>query len=123
MQYRDRETDSGQEDRMQPAGVAVLALLGCLWSVVVVATGGLMVMGNSFFGLTGAPVLGIGGLAFFLGLVGFLVAWGLWNRMAWAWRAAVACALLGLLAVPVGTVMSVVLLLSLLKPQTKKSFR
>ena len=41
MQYRDREPELGQDEGMQPAGAAVLAMLNCLWSVVMVATGGL----------------------------------------------------------------------------------
>jgi hypothetical protein len=55
-------------------------------------------------------------------MFGFLVAWGLWNRMGWARLIAVFCAIIGLLGIPIGTVMSLIMLWYLLKPGAKKSF-
>ncbi|MGC9553694.1 MAG: hypothetical protein ACP5EK_00080 [Thermoplasmatota archaeon] len=111
-----------EETPQRPAGVAVLAMLYGLWSAVLMITGGLMVLGGGFLGLPGLAVAAAGGLVFFLGLFGFLVAWGLWNRMNWARRVAIVFALLGLLAFPVGTIISLLLLWYLFKPGAKKAF-
>jgi hypothetical protein len=107
---------------VRPATTAMLSMLFGLWSGIMVITGGLMVLGESYFGLSGWLVMGMGSIVFFMGLFGFLVAWGLWNQMGWARWTAALCAGIGLIGIPIGTVLSLLVLWYLLRPGKKRSF-
>ena len=118
MQYSKQKTVPSQEETgrpLRPVAVAVVAILYGLWSGVMIISGGLMVIGESYFGLSGWMMVSIGSVVFFMGLFGFLVAWSLWNKMWWTRRIALLCVIIGLLAIPVGTVLSLITLWYLLK--------
>ena len=52
----------------------------------------------------------VGGLGVVVGLFHFWVAWAVYMRRGYIWNAALACAAFSILAVPVGTVISLLLL-------------
>jgi hypothetical protein len=80
-----------------------------------IISGGLMVFEESYFGSSSWVIVWMGSVVFFMGLFGFLVAWGLWNRMRWARGIASFGAIIGLLAIPIGTVLSLMVLWYLLR--------
>jgi len=125
MQYLDTETISSSEESRsdgQPAALSIVAVLYSLWSVLTVVTGGFMVLSDTYFGLSGPIVAGIGSMVFFVGLFGLIIAWSLWNRVAWAHWIAVLCVAVGLMGFPLGTILSFILLWYLFKPDIKQAF-
>ena len=70
-----------------------------------------------------APVLaGLGGLFILIGLVELLLAWGLYTGKNWARIVAIIFAILGLLAIPIGTIISIIILYYLTRPHVKAFF-
>ena len=125
MKHLKTETISPSEESSsndQPAALAIVAMLYSLWAVLTTVTGGFMVLSDTYFGLSGLLVLGIGSIVFFVGIFGLVIAWSLWNRVAWSRWIAVLCVAIGLMGLPVGTILSFILLWYLLKPGIKQAF-
>jgi len=65
----------------------------------------------------------VGGVVSFLwALFHVVVGWGLWRMQSWARWAAVVLAALGLLNVPVGTVIGALILWYLFQPEARQAF-
>ncbi len=66
----------------RPLGVTVLAILQLLGALVLVVVGGLAVMA----GLLLAPwLLFLAAIPLIMGIIGFILFYGLWNLKSWAW--------------------------------------
>jgi len=117
--------------QQKPAGVSVLSILsfisGVFWIIGAVVV--FAIFGGLFIGPTdptGGGLLTIAAIcsgAFFLfGVVAFVIGWGLWTLQGWAWTVAVIFAIIGLINFPIGTIISVIILLYLFKPEIKAVF-
>ncbi len=58
-----------------------------------------------------------------IGALYFLTAWGLWTGQNWARIIAIILAILGLLNFPIGTVISIIILIYLFKSDVKAYFK
>jgi len=71
-----------------------------------------------FFRGAGPPSLCCGVPAL-LGALDLVVAYGLWNLSGWSWTAGIVLAAVGLAFVPVGTVVGIIALILLLRPEVR----
>ena len=102
----------------RPGGITVLAILYGLEGLFALGTGGLAAAGSSL-------IPGIGGdfvAAFGIGLIDFVIAYGLWTLQSWARTVAIIFAIIGLLGFPIGTIISIIILWYLFRPEVKEAF-
>ncbi|MDI6917577.1 MAG: hypothetical protein QMC80_07250 [Thermoplasmatales archaeon] len=111
----------------RPAGITILAVLmfisGIMWMIVGVVSGyyTAMLPGGAGAGLTGyATICTI--VLVIVGLVYFLIGWGLWTLKGWARTIAIILAILSLCNIPVGTIIGIIILWYLFKPEIKAAF-
>lgn len=124
------ETETvGPGPSQRPTGVTILAILAVLEGIVLVLGGlGLAAMGGGAVpvpGTSGLPaaVLGaFGGVLALVGLLYLVVGWGFWNGAGWSWTAGLILAILGLLAFPIGTIISIIILYYLTRDRVKRYF-
>ncbi len=113
--------------QQRPAGVSVLAILsfvsGVFWII-----GGLVLVAI-FVSVGGVNLRGIAallticsGLFIVIGLIEFIIGWGLWTLQGWAWTVSVILAIIGLINFPIGTIISIIILIYLFKPEIKVVF-
>ncbi len=116
----------------RPAGVATLAILQFIMGILAILGGVavLAVMGSMSLDLAAAGE-GIGGGLIFLGLIAFLLGWGLWNLKPWARTLSLIFAVLwvitGILTLIVGIgivilIVAILILWYLMKPEIKAAF-
>ena len=104
------------EPKDRPAGVTVLAILNGLFAVLLLLAGMVLVMAGPLIGFLvpfagpfAGLVLGLFGLFLvFLGVVGVVVTWGMWNGKQWAWWLTIIFSILiflmGITTLPAGVV-------------------
>src|SRR5215472_18178756 len=83
----------------RPTGVTVLVVLQVLGALSTLGIGGAFV-GSGFvtgFGSSYASIIDFGYIMTVLGVLGFIVAWGLWTEKRWAWSSALVLTVLGIL--------------------------
>jgi hypothetical protein len=103
----------------RPTGVVILTILEVIAAVYTLFAGAAAGTLLAF----AAPVLaGLGGLFILIGLVELLLAWGLYTGKNWARIVAIIFAILGLLAIPIGTIISIIILYYLTRPHVKAFF-
>ncbi len=125
------------EEKERPTGVTILAVLEFLASAIVLLMGLLMIGGGGMFatayrhdaGLMGGLLVVGGILMLAMGIVGLLVAWGLWTGKSWAWWLVVIGSGLGVLSIlslnlsgVVDAAISALVLWYLFKPHVKDFF-
>ena len=88
------------------------------------AAGAMMFAGSSMlgFGFGGAILKAVGAIYVIVGLIDFLIAYGLWTLKPWARIVAIIFAIIGLLSFPIGTIISIIILWYLFKPEIKEAF-
>ncbi len=111
----------------KPSGIVLLAILYGLEALCVLGIGGLLVIGGGFVGLSGSTLgggilAGFGAILILVGLFMFIITYGLWTLKPWARMFAIIFAVLGLLAFPIGTILSIIILWYLFKPEIKAAF-
>ena len=108
----------------KPAGVVILAVLYGLEALVTLGLGALFVAGGGFIGLGlgGGIFAGLGIGILIVGLIQLLIAWGLWTLQSWARTIAIIFAIIGLIGFPIGTIISIIILWYLFKPEIKEAF-
>ncbi|HEC76636.1 MAG TPA: hypothetical protein ENI33_05215 [Thermoplasmatales archaeon] len=108
----------------KPAGIVVLAILYGLEAIVLLGTGALFFAGGGMlgFGLGGAVLAGAGIIIVLIGLIDLLIAYGLWTLKSWARTMAIIFAIIGLIGFPIGTIISIIILWYLFKPEIKEAF-
>jgi hypothetical protein len=108
----------------KPGGIVLLAILYGLGGLGWLGLGGMLTAGGGFLGLDegGGLLAALGAIGIIIGLIYFLIAWGLWTLKPWARMMAIIFAVIGLLSFPVGTVISIIILWYLFKPEIKAAF-
>ena len=109
---------------VRPSGLTILAVLYWL-SAIIAILGGLAYVAGI------ALLLPLGFLAIFwvlgvalivIGVLDIVIGWGLWNLKRWARTVAIVLAVIGLISFPIGTVISIITLWYLFKPEIKACF-
>ena len=115
----------------RPTGVTILAVLYFIQGIIMMVTGYLI---DSFFGslfdlagdLGGADTSGVSLMCLLpfiiLGIFYFLIGFGLLKLKSWARTIAIIFAIIGLLGIPIGTIISIIILIYLFKPEVKAAF-
>jgi uncharacterized membrane protein len=96
--------------------LAVLEVIGGVYTLISGAAAG------AFFGLIAPPLAALGALYILIGVVDLLLAWGLYTGQNWARIVAIVFAILSLLAVPLGTIIGIIILYYLTRPNVKAFF-
>jgi hypothetical protein len=126
--------DEGDEDAMsekkRPIVVKILVLIVVIGSVIPILAGGMMMTGSSAFEgyLMQELLRGILPTYYVLvGVIGLVLAWGLWIGRGWAWIIAIIIFIIGLImdlvTLPtgiVGVVIDAIVLYLLTRPATRK---
>ena len=126
--------DEGDEDAMsekkRPMVVKILVLIVVIGSVIPILAGGMMMTGSSAFEGYFMQELLRGILPTYyvlVGVIGLVLAWGLWIGRGWAWIIAIIIFIIGLImdlvTLPtgiVGVVIDAIVLYLLTRPATRK---
>lgn len=93
--------------KVRPTGITILVVFEVLASLILLIGGiGLIAVGGLVAGGMPLPIPGMfagafvsifGGVLLVLGLVGFVVCWGMWTGKGWAWLIALILAVIGVL--------------------------
>ncbi len=111
---------AGKKER--PTSITILAILYVIGGLIYLGMGAYLGIAGSLFML---PELGLICFAIpaIIGVVEFLIAYGLWTGQGWARIVAIIFAVIGLLGFPIGTIISIVILIFLFKDETKAYFK
>ena len=107
----------------RPSGITILAILYILGGLFAIGTGAMMLAGGSMIPFFGGFVAAVGATYVIIGLIDFAIAYGLWNLQPWARTVAIIFAIIGLLGFPIGTIISIIILWYLFKPEIKEAFK
>ncbi len=67
--------------------------------------------------------IGVGVIMFILAIIYIVVGWGLWTLKSWARLAAIILAIISLISFPIGTILGIIILWYLFKPEIKAAFQ
>ncbi|MFO7791793.1 MAG: hypothetical protein R6W73_02280 [Candidatus Saliniplasma sp.] len=113
----------GQGPKERPTGITILAVLyiigGLLMLSVPVMMTAIIPMDVPLIADIGIICWAVFGI---IALLYFVVAFGLWKGQGWARIVAIILAILGLLNFPIGTIISIVILIYLFKDEVKAYF-
>ena len=109
---------------IRPSGVTTLAVLYWLGAIVAILGGSAYVAGVLYFLPLGSTALLwiAGAVLIAIGILDVVIGWGLWSLRKWARTSAIVLAVVGLISFPVGTVISIITLWYLFKPEIKAYF-
>jgi len=109
---------------VRPSGVTILAVLYWLSAIIAILGGLAYVAGIALLLPLGfLAILWVLGVALIvIGVLDILIGWGLWNLKRWARTVAIVLAVIGLISFPIGTVISIITLWYLFKPEIKACF-
>ncbi|CEG12274.1 membrane hypothetical protein [groundwater metagenome] len=119
----------------KPMGILVCAILFAVGGVFSILGGiALLLMGGEMFGMEGADTemtgmfAGIMGIfaviALIYGVAEVAVAYGVWKMKKWARIAGIILAVIGLINIPIGTIMGLIILyFILMNEETKNALR
>ncbi|GEM_PF-1074267 len=109
----------------RPTGITILAVLYILEGLMVLATPIFMtVLLGGTAGTEGLKISGACWAVFgVLALIYLLIAYGLLKGQSWARIVAIIFAIFGLLNFPIGTIISIIILIYLFKPEVKAWFQ
>ena len=107
----------------KPTGIylitGIFALMG-LWNII---SGALLMTSSNLLATYSTYLIGIGMLAgvfiLMFGIVQFVVAYGVWMKESWAEPAVIFMAILGLFLIPVGTLLSLIVIVALFTKDVK----
>lgn len=127
--------------KVRPLGITILALLEVISGLMLLLSGVALaallgVMGatcSQMLGLGAFGVLGtlvgtvLGSLLIILGLISFLIAWGLWTGRGWAWTLGFVLAIIGLIMALLGfnivsILINLIVIYYLTRPHVKAFF-
>jgi len=120
--------------KKRPTGVTIIAVLAVLVGILDLIAGALMLMSSTFVagmseGMLGGIISTMGGILVLIGIVGFVIAYGLLKGMSWAWALGLAFwiidVILGFLMLPIGIVRIIVgslMSFYLTRPHIRKFF-
>lgn len=94
----------------RPTGVTILGVLAVIAAILQIITGLILA------GLTDSG--GFIVLFLIIGIFYFITGWGLLNLKKWSWYIALILALIGLIGIPLGTIISIIVLWYLFKTKS-----
>ena len=109
---------------VRPSGIAILAVLYWL-SAVIAILGGLAYFSGLLYFVPLAFLAQfwiVDGVLIIIGILDIVIGWSLWNLKRWARTVAIVLAIVGLISFPIGTVISIVALWYLFKPEIEACF-
>ena len=121
----EQNPNYGPAPRTRPTGITILAVLYIIEGLYLLALPLFFTaMLSGMMGMPGvAAITGICWAVFgILALIEFLIAYGLLKGLRWARIAAIIFAIIGLLGIPIGTIISIIILWYLFKPEVKEWF-
>ncbi len=115
----------------RPTGITILAILEVLGGLALLLGGAGLAFLGTFVG--SGLAAGLGGVLFILGVLSFVVAYGLWNGRPWAWTVALALSVIniitsgvsiasGITSSIVGLVISLIIIYYLTRPHVRVYF-
>ena len=124
--------------KTRPEGITLLAAL--FWILAILALiGGLFMVGTKdaiievmqdqpdvtqeIIDLVDSIMIGAGIIALLFALLYIITGWGLWTLKSWARIVAMILAVISLLSFPIGTIIGIVVLWYLFKPEIKAAFQ
>jgi len=109
---------------VRPSGLTILAVLYWLSAIAAILVGLAYVAGITYLvPLAFLSVFWIlGAVLIALGILDIMIGWSLWSLKKWARTVAIVLAVVGLISFPIGTVISIVTLWYLFKPEIKAFF-
>ncbi|MCL5788316.1 MAG: zinc-ribbon domain-containing protein [Candidatus Marsarchaeota archaeon] len=117
--YLGQQGAASATAKERPTGVTILA---ALWVLNALASLLPAFFAGFLFLSVGAFAGVFGGLFVVLALIDLGIAWGLYSGKGWARLVAIVFAIIGLLAFPVGTVISIIILYYLTRPNVRSFF-
>ena len=122
--------------KARPTGVTILAILEIISGVIAIAFGAFFgtLMGSMRIGMMmgdgealGAIFAAIGGITIALGVISFVLAWGLLKGKSWAWTVTLILTIISLVFdLPsmniIGIIIDVIILYYLFRPHVKAYF-
>ncbi len=122
----DQNPNYGPAPRTRPTGITILAALYIIDGLFFLAMPLMMTALLASMGMPGNVALAAGAVCWavfgILALIYFLIAYGLLKGLRWARIAAIIFAIIGLLGIPIGTIISIIILWYLFKPEVKAWF-
>lgn len=121
----------------RPEGITLLAALFWILAILALVVGLFMVgakdaiieimedepdVTEGIIDLVDSILLGTGIIAFVLAILYIITGWGLWTLKSWARIVAIILAVISLLSFPIGTIIGIVILWYLFKPEIKTAF-
>lgn len=121
----------------RPEGITLLAALFWILAILALVVGLFMVgakdaiieimedepdITEGIIDLVDSILLGTGIIAFVLAILYIITGWGLWTLKSWARIVAIILAVISLLSFPIGTIIGIVILWYLFKPEIKTAF-
>ena len=121
----------------RPEGITLLAALFWILAILALVAGLFMVgakdaiieimedepdVTEGIIDLVDSILLGTGIIAFVLAILYIITGWGLWTLKSWARIVAIILAVISLLSFPIGTIIGIVILWYLFKPEIKTAF-
>ncbi len=121
MEYGQPSPSNTGGKKERPTSITILAILYILAGVMWIGMG-------AFFGIVGLDFLpALGAICFavpaILGVLYLVIAIGLWTGQNWARMVAIIFAVIGLLGFPIGTIISIIILILLFKDNVKAYFK
>lgn len=112
------------QPKNRPTSVTILAVLYIIGGVMWIGMGAIFYSMGGFMLTAILPSLGILCLAvpMLIALLYFVIAIGLLKGMGWARILAIIFAIIGLLGFPIGTILSIIILIYLFKDEVKEYF-
>ena len=109
---------------VRPSGVTILAVLYWLSAIVAILGGLAYVAGMAYLLPLAFLALFwiVGGVLIVIGILDIVIGWGVWSLRKWARTVAIVLAIVGLISFPIGTIISIITLWYLFKPEIKACF-
>ena len=122
----------------RPEGITLLAALFWILAILALVAGIFMVgtkdaiidimedepdITEGIIDLVDSLLLGVGIIAFVLAIFYIITGWGLWTMKSWARIVAMILAVISLLSFPIGTIIGIIVLWYLFKPEIKAAFQ
>ena len=122
----------------RPEGITLLAALFWILAILALVAGIFMVgtkdaiidimedepdITEGIIDLVDSLLLGVGIIAFVFAIFYIITGWGLWTMKSWARIVAMILAVISLLSFPIGTIIGIIVLWYLFKPEIKAAFQ
>ncbi|MFW9833236.1 MAG: hypothetical protein ACFFEK_04520 [Candidatus Thorarchaeota archaeon] len=72
----------------RPLGVTIIAVLQMLSAIILLVSGGLSMVAALALGPFGFLFVFLGAIFLIIGIIGFIIGYGLWTLKGWAWMVA-----------------------------------